>query len=88
MPKDEFFPDDPMELVGLMLPDPSGDGLNEMAKCIIEEFIQMGFDDDEIMRLFRNPYFVATSMIRREKGEDFVTNLIAETRKKWGYWKL
>jgi hypothetical protein len=88
MPKDEFDPEDPMELTGLIMPDPSGESLNEMTKCIIEEFVQMGMDDDQILKLFYNPYYIATSMIRSEKGENFIKDRLKDARKKWGYWKL
>ncbi|MBI4055362.1 MAG: hypothetical protein HY402_04425 [Elusimicrobia bacterium] len=79
-----FEEDDPMELVGVALPEGQAD---EMLKCLIEEYIREGFDDEGLLRLFRDPFYRASHRIYQEKGEAYVLDLIERLRQKWGFWK-
>ncbi len=80
MVKKPFEDDDPMELVGMALPE--GD-LEEMAECLVEEFVKMGFDDAHLLHLFKSPFYDGTHQIYRQKGEDYVKALIDEVRRRW-----
>jgi len=84
MPKDEFDAEDPMELVGVVLPADEN-ALEEMAECLVEEYIREGWDDESLMQLFRNPFYRATYTVYRQKGEEYVRSLIGRVREKWGY---
>lgn len=75
-----FEDDDPMELVGTALPD--GD-VEEMAVCIVEEFVKMGFDDAHLFSLFQSPFYAATHRIYQQKGEGYVRALIEKIRSRW-----
>jgi hypothetical protein len=77
-------PDDPMELVGVTFADGN---LEEMAECLIEEYIRDGWDDERLLHLFRDPFYRLTHQIYREKGEAYVLALISGLREQWGYWK-
>ena len=88
MPKDEFDPEDPMELVGVIAPELTESDLEEMAGYIVEEYVRTGMDDREIRRLFHNPVYRMTHEIYRQKGDAYIEALIEETRKKWGYFKV
>lgn len=77
-------PDDPMELVGVTLP---GGSIEEMAECLVEEYIRDGWDDENLLHLFRDPFYRATHQVYREKGEEYILALISGLREKWGYWK-
>lgn len=74
-------PDDPDELTGVALP---GNTEEEMAECFVEEYVMQGFADDMILRLFREPFFAGTHAIYLNRGEPWVTDLIARVRSKWG----
>lgn len=82
MPKDEIEDDDPMELVGVALPD--GDQ-EELARVIMEEFIRMGLSDHELLHLFHDPFYAGPHAILRSRGEAYVRELIARGRQCWGY---
>jgi hypothetical protein len=82
MPKDEFVDEDPMELVGMVLPGSEGQ-LEMMAECIVEEYIRLGWDEERLMTLFTNPMFLGTYRICHYKGEDYVRELIQRTRQRW-----
>jgi hypothetical protein len=82
MPKDEFEADDPMELVGVALPD--GDP-EELAGAIVEEFIRMGLSNEELLALFRDPFYVGPHAIWRSRGDEYVLWLIRCGRERWGF---
>ncbi len=83
MPRDEFVAEDPMELVGMVLPGEPGQ-LEAMAGCLVEEYVRLGWDERRLMTLFVNPMFLATHRIYQEKGEEYVRGLIRRTCAKWG----
>jgi hypothetical protein len=83
MPHDEFVDEDPMGLVGMVVPGEPGQ-LEAMAECFVEEYARMGWDERRLMTLFVNPTFLATHRIYRLKGEDYVRELIRRTCAKWG----
>lgn len=82
MPHDEFAPEDPMELVGMVLPGEPGT-LDAMAESIVEEYVRLGWDEARLMTLFTNPMFLATHRIYRTKGEPYVRSLIQKLCAKW-----
>ncbi len=82
MPYDEFAPEDPMELVGMVLPGEPGT-LEAMAETFVEEYVRLGWDERRLMTLFRNPMFLATHRVYRQKGEDYVLDLIRRVRARW-----
>ena len=82
MPKDEFAEEDPLELVGMVLPGDVGQ-LETMAECIVEEYVRLGWDERRLMTLFGNPMFMATYRIYQLKGETYVTHLIQRTCKRY-----
>ncbi|HET7089862.1 MAG TPA: hypothetical protein VFL17_14590 [Anaerolineae bacterium] len=82
MPKDEFEHDDPMELVGMILPGDEAT-TEAMAETFVEEYVRMGWDDARLMKLFTHPFYVATHAVYRLKGEAYVRELIRKTCAKW-----
>ena len=87
MPKDEFDSEDPMELVGMILPGEAGQ-LERMAECIIEEYVRMGWDERRLQTLFVHPMFLATHRIYRQKGPEYVQDLIRTTCAKYRCHRL
>ena len=83
MPHDEFVDEDPMRLVGMVLPGEPGQ-LEAMAECFVEEYVRMGWDERRLMTLFVNPMFLATHRIYRQKGEGYVRGLIRRVCAQWG----
>lgn len=83
MPHDEFVEEDPMSLVGMVLPGEAGQ-LEAMAECFIEEYIRLGWTEPRLMTLFTNPMFLATHRVYRLKGETYVRDLIGRTLARWG----
>ena len=83
MPKDEFDFEDPLELNGVAFLT-AEDTSAEMAECIAEEFMRMGYNHKQVLALFRNPHYVGPNLVLQNKGEQFVRDIISETFAKWG----
>lgn len=82
MPQKAFAKEDPMELVGMVMPGEPGT-LEKMAEALIDEYVRLGWDERRLMTLFTNPMFMATHRIYRQKGEAYVRDLIQETCARW-----
>lgn len=82
MPKDEFVDEDPLELVGMVMPGEAGQ-LERMAETIVEEYARMGWNERRLLTLFTNPMFMATHRIYAHKGETYVKSLIQRTCGKY-----
>ncbi len=78
--KKHFEEDDPFELVGIRC---SGGNLDETIHMIIEEYIKLGFDENRILWLFKNPFFKFTNDIYKVKGENYIKESIEKVKKKW-----
>jgi len=77
-----FTDDDPMELVGMVIPGEPGQ-LEMMAEALVDEYARMGWDEKRLMSLFVNPFFLATHRIYHLKGADYVAALIHEVCGRW-----
>lgn len=82
MPKDEFEHEDPMELFSMPMPEDS-EMESEMARCLAEEFMRMGESDEEILAMFRNPFYSVPHGVYLSQGEDSVKDAIAKARANW-----
>lgn len=78
----ELHPEDPMDLIGMVLPGEPGQ-LEAMAETFVEEYVRMGWDERRLMALFTQPLFMATYRIYRLKGEQYVRQLIRRMLEKW-----
>jgi len=71
--------DDPFEMVRVLVPTgPDEDATGEMARSFAEEFALMGFTAERILRLFRNPFYAGAHIIYRQRGEEFVRQIISQ----------
>ncbi|HPA17251.1 MAG TPA: hypothetical protein PLU30_05855 [Verrucomicrobiae bacterium] len=82
MPKDELDADDPLELNGAVVPC-AEDNDEAMAIAFIEEFLLLNFTADGILDLFLNPAYIGPHRVFRNKGGDYVRDLIAQTLEPW-----
>ena len=80
--KKEPEQDDPMELMGMIAPG-DADSDERQAEATIQEFVLMGFTDEGLMGLFRDPHYQATHRILKAKGEAYVREMISRERSAW-----
>lgn len=83
MPKDEFDFDDPMELNGVTL-FTEEDTTDLMCTCFIEEFLRLGYNQKQVLALFRNPHYLGMHLVLDRRGEPYVRDRIREVFTQWG----
>ena len=80
-----FEPEDPMELVGMAIPQQDPD---YMAECVIEEYMFLGWNEKQLMSLFKKPFFQATHGIYHDKGEEHMRSMIQKVHDKWSQGRV
>jgi hypothetical protein len=69
----EFEHDDPMELRAIALP---GGDAEMQARAFIEEFLFMGMSKQELVDIFKNPFYSGAHRLYQKFGEDKIIALI------------
>jgi len=64
-----------MEFMGFHMPP--DDGLAAMATCFVGEFALMGYSQEALLALFRNPFYRGPHAAYERYGEPWVKDLIA-----------
>ena len=75
----EFELDDPMELQAHAV---EGE-VRVLARCLIEEFAQLGYDRDGLLALFRDPNYRMMHMVLAAEGEEVVRGLIDQVMREY-----
>jgi hypothetical protein len=83
MPYDEPDATDPMLLVGVELLADAGASL-ETARVFAEEFARMGFGEESLLDLFRNPFYAGAHQAYLALGEAKVREVVRENVGVWG----
>ena len=87
MPYDDPDPTDPTVLVGVMLPA-DAEAPREMAYVFAEEFARMGHDKQQILALFKNPYYGGAHGAYQSLGDAAIQSIIDECIGVWGKVKI
>ena len=87
MPYNDPDPTDPNVLVGVLLPE-DAEATREMAYVFAEEFARMGHDKQQILALFKNPYYGGAHGAYRALGEEATSAIIDECIGAWGKVKF
>ena len=70
------------ELSHYVVPGELGrDHIEEMAEAFVIEFKRMRWTDDAILNVFRNPFYAGPHYVYKERGEEFVVELLESVRK-------
>jgi hypothetical protein len=83
MPYGDPAPSDPNILVGVSLPADEG-AVSEMAYVFAEEFARMGFDERQLLKVFKNPFYAGAHQAYCALGEQAVRRIIEECVGVWG----
>lgn len=59
-----------------------------MLECLIEEFARMGWDGDQIARMFETPFFLASHGLEKRFGREAVRGCIAQTLQRCGVFRV
>ena len=87
MPYDEPEPDDPHVLVGVALPADLS-ATSEMAEAFADEFAQMGFDRDRLLRLFASPFYAGAHAALELLGKQEIERIVDESLRVLGTRRL
>ena len=79
----EYEEDDPVEMIGVQLPNQSEEQLRDMALCFAEEFVREGWDEKQLLKMFQNPLYQGPHLAWKQKGDDFVKSVINEAIAMW-----
>jgi hypothetical protein len=83
MPQKDIEADDPMELVGIMLPA-DAEASRDMAYVFAEEFARLGYDRSSLLGLFKNSFYAGAYGAYRMLGEKEILSIIDECLSAWG----
>ncbi len=75
--------DDPMELVGVALPADE-DAVREMAYTFAEEFAQLGYGEERLLKLFRTPFYGGAHQAWSALGEAEIRRIVKESLDAFG----
>ncbi len=67
---------DPMELVGIRLPVADDTALKAMAECFAEEFLRLGHCEEDVLALFKSPFYAGPHEAYRHLGEDWIREIV------------
>ena len=83
MPFRDPDPTDPNMLVGVMLPA-DAEATRDMAYVFAEEFARMGYSREQLLWLFKNPFYGGAHGAYRALGEQETLTIIDECVNVWG----
>jgi hypothetical protein len=83
MPFKDPDPTDPNMLVGVILPA-DAEATREMAYVFAEEFARMGYTREQLLWLFKNPFYGGAHDAYRALGESGALSIIDECLNVWG----
>ena len=87
MPYKDPDPTDPNVLVGVMLPA-DAEATRDMAYVFAEEFARFGYTREQLLWLFKNPFYGGAHGAYRSLGEPETLSIIDECLKVWGNIKV
>jgi hypothetical protein len=76
MPYNDPDMTDPMTLHGVEIEVEGDEANREMAQCFIEEYLRIGFDAPEILRIFRTKGYAGPNMALHRLGEATIRSMI------------
>ena len=83
MPFKDPDPTDPNMLVGVLLPA-DAEATRDMAYVFAEEFARLGYSREQLLSLFKNPFYGGAHGAYRTLGERDTLSIIDECLDVWG----
>jgi hypothetical protein len=87
MPFNDPDPTDPNLLVGVMLPA-DAEAVRDMAYVFAEEFARLGYTREQLLWLFKNPFYGGAHGAYQTLGENETLTIIDECIGAWGNIKV
>ena len=87
MPYKDPDPTDPNMLIGVMLPA-DAEATRDMAYVFAEEFARLGYTREQLLWLFKNPFYGGAHGAYQALGEQETLSIIDECIAVWGSIKF
>jgi hypothetical protein len=87
MPFKDPDPTDPNMLIGVMLAA-DADATRDMAYVFAEEFARLGYSREQLLWLFKNPFYGGAHGAYRALGENEILTIVDECLNAWGQAKF
>ena len=87
MPYKDPDPTDPNMLVGVMLPA-DGEATRDMAYVFAEEFARLGYSREQLLWLFKNPFYGGAHGAYQALGESETLSIIDKCLNVWGNFRV
>jgi hypothetical protein len=87
MPYNDPDPTDPNMLVGVMLPA-DAEATRDMAYVFAEEFARLGYTREQLLWVFKNPFYGGAHRAYQALGENETLSIIDECLNVWGQAKF
>ena len=82
MPYDEADETDPTILVGVELPADRS-SWRETARVVAEEFARIGFSEERLMEIFRDPFYTGAHQAYAVLGEAAILEIVRSSAAPW-----
>jgi hypothetical protein len=80
----EVVPDDPLELMAqTVVGDP-----DVMLECILQEFVWMGWSEEQLLSLFHHPGYPVLCQLREFFGDAEVARRVSTLLARGGQWRF
>jgi hypothetical protein len=87
MPLHEPDAEDPMELMGMEIWVDDPNATSTMVECFAQEFASLGYDEEEILALFANPFYGAAHNAYLALGEAPTRTIVATAVAPWAEYR-
>jgi hypothetical protein len=87
MPYNDPDPTDPNMLVGVLLPA-DAEATRDMAYVFAEEFTRLGYTREQLLGLFKNPFYGGAHGAYQALGETEILAIIDECVNVWGRTRI
>ena len=87
MPYNDPDPTDPNMLVGVLL-SADAEASRDMAYVFAEEFARLGYTPEQLLWLFKNPFYGGAHGAYQQLGEMKILSIIDECLNAWGQAKF
>ena len=87
MPFRDPDPTDPNMLIGVMLPA-DAEAMRDMAYVFAEEFARLGYTREQLLGLFKNPFYGGAHGAYRQLGNTEIVSIVDECINVWGRNKI
>jgi len=87
VPYQDPDPTDPNMLVGVLLPA-DAEATRDMAYVFAEEFARLGYTREQLLSLFKNPFYGGAHGAYQQLGETEIISIIDECLAVWGQLRV